>query len=363
MARPAARRRHGSYPGSSPQDKDGVVHLRYGYEVCKIGSELRPPRPWRQNQGDRHAPVRGCPTRQTSPPASSAMPHHRRSAAGAEVQVGRKIKGVRRRERHQGVLVHPAERVAGQGGTDRRDDHRGVRRAGRKSSSLPRACPSRSWSGGYSAREAQGPPQGPDVHLQRRLIRPSNWRQPSLRVSPERGRHEIPYEDQPTEGILGRDGQLRSPERVSELSVGPGRWARSVRQCRGDAKKLKKQNWVTAEAAFERRKKEKLAAYPELAQRLAVERTPWCSPHFDFFRSTPSSTSLRGSRSARSSNSTSVRRTPDDADQRQLARFVTAKLPRASSPRSSSESSRTSSRRPRRLMSSCRAPEARRGRS
>jgi hypothetical protein len=159
-----------------------------------------------------------------------------------------------------------------------------------------------------------------------------NWRTggPPLRIAPEReGVTEIPYADQPAEGILVvMDNFVPRVDIHNIVDSGLLFWSELKFVNSADAKKLGKQNWTDPQTEFERRKKAKLAVYPDLAKRLAVADRPDLRTVFELFRNNPEIdfTSRKPLGTIFKIYKKYVE--PLDAEQRKLARFVEAKLPR-----------------------------------
>lgn len=180
----------------------------------------------------------------------------------------------------------------------------------------------------------------------------SSWRQPRLRISPEREYvEEIPYLEQPNEGVLVEMENFIPPEDL-ETKVNSGLifWHELRFVNRADAKKLSKQNWTRYDVAFENRKKARLAAYPELAQRLAVSKISCFSRCYDFFRSNPSVDFTSRKPLGKIYRLYKQYVEPLDDDQRRLAQFVEAKLPRGVKPEELLENLKTKQRAAWRLM-------------
>jgi hypothetical protein len=159
-----------------------------------------------------------------------------------------------------------------------------------------------------------------------------NWSAPALRISPEReGVFEIPYADQPPTGILVVMENFIPPKDVNDVvNSGLIGWS-ELRFVNGaDAKKLK--GWVGFKDEFERRKKEKLAAYPELPQRLAVAKCDEFRRFFEFFRNHRSVDFTSRKPLGQIFKLYKEYVEPLTNEQHQLARFVTAKLPRGVKP-------------------------------
>lgn len=182
--------------------------------------------------------------------------------------------------------------------------------------------------------------------------RRNNWRQPDTRVSPEReGVYEIAAESQPEEGIyVEMENFIPKEGFAAPMSSGLLNYRELVFVNRADVKKLPKDKWVSHLAEFERRKKEKLAQYPELAQRLAVANAHELRPTFDFFRRNPDVDFTSRKPLGQIFKLYRQYVEPLDQDQHQLARFVTTKLPRGVKPAELLEKFKTKQRNAWRLM-------------
>lgn len=136
---------------------------------------------------------------------------------------------------------------------------------------------------------------------------------------------EIDYADQPATGILVVMEQFALPADVHLLNSGLLDWSEVRFVNAGDARKLK--GWTDFRVEFERRKKEKIAAYPELPARLAVADHPSLRYLFDFFRRHPGTDFSSAKPLGRIFNIYQKYVRPLTHEQRLLARFVTSKLP------------------------------------
>lgn len=165
------------------------------------------------------------------------------------------------------------------------------------------------------------------------------------------GVDEVLYEFQPDSGILVVMDKFDLPAGLHDaIESGLLSWyeLRFVNQ--GDAKKLKKQAWVGFQAEFETRKKVAIAAYPELAARMAVATENRFTTCFDFFRRHPGTDFTSGKPLGRIFKIYKEFVEPLNEEQRKLSRFVTAKLPGRIKPAELSEKFKTQQWKAARLM-------------
>jgi hypothetical protein len=148
------------------------------------------------------------------------------------------------------------------------------------------------------------------------------------------GVYEIPYADQPTSGLLVVMEQFEIPRGEIQQLVNAGllNWRELRFVNAGDAKKLNKQNWTMFNVEAERRKKEKLSAYPELAQRLALSNAHEIKWLFEMFARNPQRDFTSRKPLGKIFKLYQQYVEPLDHEQKKLAQFVTAKLPRGVKP-------------------------------
>lgn len=158
------------------------------------------------------------------------------------------------------------------------------------------------------------------------------YRKPT-RLNPDQSNvREIPYPDQPTDGVYVVLTNFELPAGFYRMmEVGLISYAELNFLNTGDAAKLDKRDWVEFHVEFESRKREALTAYPELPQRLAVESSIELREMFSFIRSSCHGLALTPTQQrspfGRILNLYQNYVAPLTNEQRKLAFFVTSKLP------------------------------------
>jgi len=147
-----------------------------------------------------------------------------------------------------------------------------------------------------------------------------------------RGVDEIPYINQPLEGIFVAMEKFDLPYGLyDKMRVGLVAWSELYFVNRNDAKKLDKSRWRNFFDVFEDRRKAAVAEYPELPQRLAVSNSSQFQDLFNYFRSHAHQLSLTPAQQkspfGRILNLYLTYVEPLTHEQLKLAKFVEAKLP------------------------------------